>query len=111
MFSEGVVKRNLSPVLLAELLCENPARRFKVFPRKGQIALGADADFAIVDPTRQWTIHAEDMHSHAGWTPYDGLKVDGKIIRTVLRGNTIYNGESVVAQPGDGQFIPAIKEK
>jgi allantoinase len=111
MFSEGVVKRSLSPILLAKLLCENPARRFKVFPRKGQIALGADADFAIVDPTRQWTIHAEDMHSHAGWTPYDGLKVDGKIIRTVLRGNTIYDGESVVAQPGDGQFIPAIKEK
>jgi len=111
MFSEGVVKRNLPPVLLAELLCENPARRFKVFPRKGQIALGADADFAIMDPARRWTIDAKSMRSHAGWTPYDGLTVDGKVIRTVLRGKTVYDGESVVARPGEGQFIPAIKGK
>ena len=110
MFSEGVIKRDMSPVFLAELLCENPARRFKVFPRKGQIALGADADFTIIDPSTQWTIRAEEMRSSAGWTPFDGLTIDCKITQTILRGETIYDGNAVLAEPGYGQFVPAIKE-
>jgi len=109
MFSEGVVKRSFSPVHMAELLCENPAKRFNVFPRKGQIALGADADFTIIDPAVEWSIRAENMHSHAGWTPFDGMKCTGKITQTILRGHTIYDGEKVLAEPGYGQFVPAIK--
>jgi allantoinase len=109
MFSEGVMKRDIHPVFLSELLCENPAKRFNVFPRKGQIALGADADFTLIDPAVEWTIRAENMHSHAGWTPFDGMKVTGKIIQTILRGQTIYDGNEVLAEPGYGQFVPAIK--
>jgi allantoinase len=108
LFSEGVKKRQLSPSLLAQLVCEGPARRFLVYPRKGRIALGADADFAIFDPDISWTIKTGDMHSSAGWTPFDGMTVEGKIIRTILRGETVYDGKEVTAEPGYGQFIPRI---
>ena len=110
MFNEGVVKRNFSPVQLARILCEQPARRFKLYPRKGHIALGADADFAIVDPDRIWTIQGSEMHSSAQWTPYEGLAVQGKVVRTILRGKIIYDGQEITAQPGDGQFIAAMGE-
>jgi len=109
MFSEGVVKRDMPPEFLAELLCESPARRFNLLPRKGQIALGADADFAIVDPSIRWIIRAEEMRSHAGWTPFDGMTVEGRVTRTILRGRIIYDGNAVIADPGYGRFIPAIK--
>ena len=108
MFSEGVVKRDMPPVLLARLLCEAPARRFNVFPQKGHIALGADADFAIIDPSVGWTIRAADMRSHAGWTPFDGMTVNGRVIQTILRGETVYDGEQVTATPQYGQFIPRV---
>ena len=78
LFSEGVKKRQISPSLMAQLVCEGPARRFLVYPRKGRITLGADADFAIFDPDVSWTIKTEDMRSSAGWTPYDGMTVEGK---------------------------------
>lgn len=108
MFSEGVVKREMPPALLAQLLCEAPARRFKVFPQKGHIGLGADADFTIIDPSVEWTIQAEDMHSHAGWTPFDGMTVNGKVVQTILRGKTVYDGTRVIADPQYGQFVPRI---
>ncbi|MCJ7829816.1 MAG: amidohydrolase family protein, partial [Desulfobacterales bacterium] len=75
LYSEGVAKRGLSPIRLARMLCENPARRFNLFPRKGRIALGADADFALLDRGRQWTLRAADMRSSAGWSPFDGMQV------------------------------------
>jgi allantoinase len=107
MFSEGVVKRGLSPVRLAQLLAENPARRFKLYPRKGRIALNADADFAVIDPGAQRTLRGSEMHSSAGWTPYEGLAVQGKIVSTILRGTVIYDGREVLARPGQGRFLPA----
>ena len=108
MFSEGVLKRDLSPTMIARLLCETPARRFKLFPKKGRIALGFDADFALLDPSMQWTIRTAEMRSAAGWTPYDGMNLEGKVVRTILRGRTIFDGENVTADPGYGQFVPAI---
>jgi allantoinase len=108
MFSEGVVKREIPPTILAQLLCEVPARRFKVFPKKGHIGLGADADFTIIDPSISWTIQAGDMRSHAGWTPFDGMTVNGKVVQTILRGKTIYDGHSVIAEPAFGQFVARI---
>ena len=107
MFSEGVVRRGLFPVQMAWILCEQPAKRFKLYPRKGHIALGADADFAVIDPSIRWTIHGGEMHSSARWTPYEGFSVQGKVVQTILRGKVIYDGEKITGQPGDGRFIAA----
>jgi allantoinase len=107
MYSEGVVKRGLDSVLLAKILCRRPAERFKLAPRKGNIAVGADADFAILDPAQRWTFQAEHSRSSAKWSPYDGMKIQGRVVQTVLRGRVIYEDDKVLAAGGDGEFIPA----
>jgi len=108
LFSEAVLKRGFSPVKLAQLLCEQPAKRFRLYPRKGYIALGADGDFAIIAPSISWTLRGSEMHSSARWTPYEGLDIRGKVVRTILRGKPIYDGKEVIGKPGQGKFIPAI---
>lgn len=109
MFSEGVNKRGLSPVHLAQVLATKPARRFGLYPRKGHIALGADADFTIIDPNCIWKIIEEEMHSSAKWSPFAGLNIQGRVVRTILRGKVVYDGKEVVVNPGFGQFIARLK--
>ena len=109
LYSEGVAKRGLSPLQLVKMLCVNPARRFSLYPKKGQIAVGSDADFAILDPSARWTIYADGLRSSSGWTPYEGLEVKGRIARTILRGKTIYDGKDVTSRPGDGVFVGALR--
>jgi len=101
-----VVKRGQDPSLVGRLLCSNPARRFCLAPRKGTISLGADADFAILDPRQAFTVDAKKSYSSAKWSPYDGWTTQGKVVRTILRGKTIFDGEKVVGQAGYGQFLP-----
>lgn len=101
-----VVKRGQDPSVVARLLCGNPAKRFGLGARKGRIALGADADFAILDPRKPFTVEAKKSYSSAKWSPYDGWTTQGRVTRTILRGRTIFDGEAVVAQAGCGQFLP-----
>jgi allantoinase len=101
-----VAKRGQDPSRVARLLSGNPARRFCLAPRKGSIGLGADADFAILDPRQTLTIDATQSYSSAKWSPYDGWTVQGKVVRTILRGKTIFDGQKVVGQAGTGQFLP-----
>jgi allantoinase len=101
-----VVKRGQDPSLVGRLLCSNPARRFCLAPRKGTISLGADADFAILDPRQSFIVDAKKSYSSAKWSPYDGWTTQGKVVRTILRGKTIFDGEKVVGQAGYGQFLP-----
>ena len=103
IFSEGT-KRGLSPNRIAELLCWNPAQRFGLLS-KGDIAEGYDADLVLLDPDETWTIRAEDSFSAQGYTPFEGIEVQGKVKTTFVRGNRVFdNGELV----GDrvGQYIP-----
>ena len=67
--------------------------------------IGADADLVIVDPAREWTVRNEDSFSRAGWTPYAGMKMTGRIEQTVLRGSVVYEKGRVAARPGQGQFV------
>mgnify|MGYP000894731154 CR=1 FL=1 len=95
---------------MAKVLAENPANRFGLGHRKGKLAVGYDADFIIVDPTEVSILDEEKMHSNAGWSPYNGMEIHGKVKRTYIRGKEVYNGQ-VVGEKGDGTFIPAIYEK
>ena len=108
LYSEGVVKRGLDVVRLAQLLALRPAERFKLAPRKGAISVGADADFAILDPAVEWLFDAAVTQSSAKWSPYDGMRVQGKVVRTVLRGKTIFADGKVLAKGGDGCYVPAV---
>jgi allantoinase len=105
VYSAGVAAGRISIERCAQLVGESPARTFNLFPRKGQIAVGADADLVIVDPNASWTLHASDLQSSAGWTPYEGRAMRGRVTHTFVRGTLVYDGSDVLAEPGQGQFV------
>jgi dihydroorotase-like cyclic amidohydrolase len=86
-----------------------PARTFKLVPRKGHIAPGADADLVVLDPEATWTLRAADLQSAAGWTPYEGFSMRGRVQMTIVRGRIAYDGSAVVGSPGSGAFIPPVR--
>ena len=106
MWSEGVVRRGLSPTWLARVMGENPARMFGLAPRKGAIRVGADADLTIIDPDADTTIRVADHHGIAGWTLYEGWNARGRPWMTVLRGRVLLNEGRVELPAGAGQFLP-----
>jgi allantoinase len=82
----------------------NPARRYGLAGSKGSIAPGFDADIVAFDPQREWIVDVGDMRSNAGWTPYDGFVVPGRIDLTLSRGRIVYDGELRSAE-GDGRVL------
>lgn len=90
LLSEGG-RRGLSLGRIAELLAANPARRFGIYPKKGEVAVGADADLVLLDPDRRFTIHAADSPSAQGHTPFEGIELRGQVEQTWLRGQLIYH--------------------
>jgi dihydropyrimidinase len=105
MWSEGVVHRGLSPTWLARVMAENPARIFGLYPRKGAIRVGADADLTIIDPDAEDTITVSDHKGIAGWTLYEGWKVRGRVAMTVLRGEPLVRDGRLEQRPGFGRFL------
>ena len=105
-YSEGVVKRGLPLTWLARVLAENPARIFGLYPRKGVIRVGADADLTIWDPEPAWTIQRTQHLGIAGFTPYEGWAVRGRAWMTLLRGQTVLGSDGAIEQkPGYGRFL------
>lgn len=108
----------LSPVLLtavhrglltlprvAAITSANAARTFGLYPRKGVIRPGADADLAIVDMSAAYTFRQEKMYSKAKWSPYDGMSFQGRVVETILRGRTTMRDGQVLPDCF-GQFLP-----
>jgi len=104
----GVNEGWLTLERLAEVTSENPARLFGLYPKKGGIRVGSDADFIIVDLDREMTIRNEDQITECGWTPYDGFKVKGAPIMSVLRGRVVMEDGEVVGKKGYGEYIPRL---
>ena len=105
LLSEGVNKRQLSLMILQRVCCENPARIFGLYPRKGAIQKGADADLVIVDLKIKRKVKAEALHYKVGWTPYEGWTLRGWPILTMRRGEPIYEDEQVIGKPGAANFL------
>ena len=105
MYSEGVVKRGLPIWWLARVMSENPARIFGLFPRKGIIQVGSDADLLIIDPNGDRIITARDHLSNAGYTLFEGWEVKGRPWMTFLRGQVLLNQGTLEQQPGYGKFL------
>jgi dihydroorotase-like cyclic amidohydrolase len=105
LISEGVHRRGLSLGRVAELAAEAPARAYGLYPRKGAIMLGADADLTLIDLEREAQVTPELLHSAQDHTPFQGVRVKGWPVRTILRGRTVFSEGAVVAAPS-GEFVP-----
>src|SRR4051794_8561996 len=94
---------------MVDLLSTTPAKLFGLYPRKGTIAPGSDADIVIFDPTRRHTLSASAHHSRADYNLYEGTEVTGAVELVLLRGNVIVENGELQSQPGSGQFIRRAK--
>jgi dihydropyrimidinase len=101
----GVREGRISLNRMVELLCTNPAKLFGLYPRKGTLAVGSDADIVVFDPNKQLTISASTHHSASDYNLYEGTEVTGSPDTVLLRGNVIVEGDKLLAKPGSGQFI------
>ena len=102
----GVREGRISLNRMVELLATNPAKFFGLYPRKGTIAVGSDADIVVFDPERRHTISASTHHSKSDYNLFEGTEVTGTPEVVLLRGRVLVDGDELVAQPGIGQFIP-----
>ena len=107
LISQGVHKRNLSWERLAQITATNAAKRLGLYPRKGAIRLGSDADFAIVDPNSAKIFHGQDSFykNPSSKFHYEGMEIKGNISMTCLRGKIVYHEGKICCQPGYGKFI------
>jgi dihydroorotase (multifunctional complex type) len=90
---------------LVKLCSSNVAKIFDIYPRKGSLQVGSDADITIVDPKKTMTINSENLCTKSGWTPYEGTEVTGVPIFTIVRGNIVMESGDVIGKPGYGRFI------
>ncbi|MFT4039025.1 MAG: allantoinase AllB [Thermomicrobiales bacterium] len=110
-YSEAVGQRGLSRERFVQMTATNPARVFGLGPRKGTLTIGADADITLFDPNATWSVTVEDALHKQKWTPFAGKTVNGRVLRTIRRGETIFDdsleGEArLLAAPGSGAFLP-----
>jgi dihydropyrimidinase len=103
-YSEGVVHRGFPVTWMARVLAENPARIFGLWPRKGAIRVGSDADLLIIDPEPEWTVTAAEHKGMAGWTLYEGWKARGRPWMTFLRGRPLLRNGTLAQEPGYGRY-------
>ena len=101
----GVRKRRISLNRMVELLATNPAKLFGLYPRKGTLAVGSDADVVVFDPEKTVTISAKTHHSKVDYNLFEGTEVQGSPDVVLLRGNILVDGDTLVAKPGIGQFV------
>lgn len=105
LYSEGVEKGRLSLPKLVEVCCTNSAKLFGMYPKKGTITVGSDADLVVLDPKLEKILSVENLHMGSDYTMFEGMKVKGYPIITILRGNiTVKDGE-FLGKEGSGQFV------
>jgi dihydropyrimidinase len=105
LFSEGVVKGRIDLNRFVALSATNHAKTYGLYPRKGTIAIGSDADIAIWDPTREVTISQDILHHGPDYTPYEGFRVTGWPVTTLVRGEVVVADGTLVGRKGAGQHL------
>ncbi|MDO7887570.1 dihydropyrimidinase [Hymenobacter cheonanensis] len=105
LFSEGVGKGKITPQKFVEVTSTNAAKIFGMFPRKGTISIGADADLVVIDPEKKHTISAATHHMNVDYSGYEGWELTGKIETVLLRGQVAIDAGAARVSPGYGQFI------
>src|SRR5213596_2384547 len=105
----GVRAGRISLNRMVELLATSPAKLFGLYPRKGTIAVGSDADLVVFDPEKKVTISANTQHSKTDYNLYEGTELTGSPEIVLLRGHVLVDRDELVAEPGVGQFVARAK--
>lgn len=102
---DGVAAGRCSIADVVSLYAERPARLHGLYPRKGTIRVGSDADFVVVDPNAEWTVDSSAFESAARYSPYDGMALTGRPVATYQRGRKVAEDMAAVARPGSGEEL------
>jgi dihydropyrimidinase len=111
MLSEGVNKGRITLEHLVELVCHNTAKTFGLFPRKGTIRIGSDADMVLLDLDKEQVMSPEHMRSLQDFSLYDGWNLKGWPVTTILRGEVVYEDGEVTGKHGYGRAIARDKDR
>jgi len=111
LYSYGVEKNRISLSRMIELLCVNPAKLFGLYPKKGTIAIGSDADLVIFDSHKKVTISHNNLETNCDWSPYDGFKLTGYPVITISRGLIIAQNGKFIGKMGQGRYLKRSKSQ
>ena len=104
-YDEGVNGGRIGLCKLVQLLSENPAKIFGLYPQKGTIKKGSDADLVLFDPSQVITLGVENQHSGAGYTVYEGRRCLGRPVLTMQRGMIVVENGELKQSPGQAKFL------
>jgi dihydropyrimidinase len=105
LYSEGVRRGRLSLQRFVEVTATNAAKLCGLYPRKGTLAVGSDADVVVFDPAAQRTVEGSMLHSNADYSVYEGWEVTGWPEVTVRRGEIVFHHETILGAPGSGRVL------
>ncbi len=103
---QGVVTGEINLARWVELCSTTPARMFGLYPRKGAIQPGSDADIVLYDPAATWSISVDNHHMNMDYSAYEGFEVSGKVDTVISRGRVILENDTFSGKAGDGQYLP-----
>jgi dihydropyrimidinase len=106
LFSEGVGSGRLTPQEFVALTSTNMARMLDVYPAKGTVKIGSDADLVLFDPDETWTMRAEDMHMRTDYSPFENFQIRGRPKTTIVRGKVVVRDGELVGSTDHGRFVP-----
>jgi dihydropyrimidinase len=105
IYSEGVSRRRISLQTFVAAFATNPAKIFGLYPRKGTVAVGSDADLVLFDPRKVEIIDERTLHSRAGYDPFHAFTVTGVPVLTLSRGEIVARDGALLSRPGRGQHL------
>jgi dihydropyrimidinase len=105
LFHLGVQEGRISVNRFVELISTNPAKIMGLYPRKGSLALGSDADIVVIDPRKTWTVRHEDHHMISDYNCWEGWELRGKVVTTILRGSVLVENDAWVGPRTSGSFL------
>ncbi|MBN7575717.1 dihydropyrimidinase [Clostridium sp. 2-1] len=105
IFSEGVMKKKISINRFVELLCTNPAKIYGLYPKKGSLIPGGDADITIINPNSEYTLTRSMLHGAVDYTCFEGMTLKGDIDIVIQSGKVAYKNNKFLGKKGDGKFI------
>jgi len=105
IYQAGVIDGRIGLNRWIEVCCTNPAKMFGMYPKKGTIAVGSDADIVIYDPNAAFTYSADTIHMNVDYTAYDGMEISGNVDTVLSRGKVVVENGNYVGTKGDGQYL------